>query len=84
MLEKTVVFGCDNSIDKIFGDLVIMDILPMRFLEENPYFVLAVFIVDRAFHGEDFFNIVLADLFTRIQDNQPEKGGRACYDAQDC
>jgi hypothetical protein len=46
----------------------------MGFLKKNSNFILAVAIVDRTFHREDFLYIPLVDLIAWIKDNEPEKG----------
>ena len=72
---------------EVLGYIVILDILAVRLLEENAYFVLAVAVEDRAFHGEDFFDIALVDFFSGMPDNHPEKNKDAGQDyssGQDC
>jgi hypothetical protein len=54
----------------------------MGFLEINPDFVLAIAVIDRAFHGKNFFYILLFDLFARRKDNEPEKGTQADNNCQ--
>ena len=50
-----------------------MDILSVGLFEENADLASAVVIKNRAFHGQNVFNIVLAYLFAGIENNKPHQ-----------
>ncbi len=71
MAEEIMVLGGNNGIDKIFGNLLVGKILPVCFFKETTYLGRTVTIIDRALHGEDVFNIALADGLARFAHDKP-------------
>ena len=82
MLKEVVVFRRDNGVDKILRDCFVLDVLPVGLLEEHADLFPAVGVIDRAFHGKNFFNVRLLDLFAGIEDDEPEKGQSGPGDRQ--
>ncbi len=77
MMEKLIVLGGDQGVDKGFRQFFPGQVLAMDALEQNTDLGLAVAVIDRALPGEDVIYIGIVDLRSGVDDHEVIAHARA-------